>query len=84
MRKIILIVALLIGLSMSAQVERKNHWGVRADVTANYGLDVKGTLYCKQKIGMGGDISGTYKFFINKNAGWYIEPEVSLFYLVLQ
>lgn len=84
MRQIVLILFLLTTMSIFAQNERRNHFGIRADITANYGLDVKDPFYCKQNIGMGGSINGTYKFYLKKNAGWYIEPEVSLFYSVLQ
>lgn len=81
----LLVILLCIPLCAYSQTEKNNHFGIRADISTNAAY--KTAEYDNSEntsLGIGGTLRGTYKFFLKKNSGWYIEPEVSIDYTILQ
>lgn len=81
----LLVILLCIPLCAYSQTEKNNHFGIRVDILTNAAyktIDDDNSI--NTDLGIGGVLRGTYKFFLKKNSGWYIEPEVSIDYTILQ
>lgn len=65
-----------------AQEKNRNHFGISADITTNIGYSGEYSTTCKKHLGIGATLSGNYKHHFNQEKGWFIKPELSVFYSV--